>query len=55
MSFDVNNIHDLLDNAEQIYRETFEGHVPDEQHRFKAHLDTVRMVVDQSADSASKE
>lgn len=54
-TIDVSDIHGLLDQAEQTYHAKFEGHVPDEHHRFDAFLSTVRMIVDQSADSASKE
>lgn len=53
--FDVAAIHDLLDKAESKYQSIFKGHVPDEVHRFGQFLNTVRMIVDQSADSASKE
>lgn len=53
--FDPSEIHKALDQAEALYHSTFAGHVADEVHRFGAFLSTVRMIVDQSADSASKE
>ncbi len=54
MGFDPAPIHAALNEAEKQYHEMFAGHVPDEVHRFDAFLATVRMIVDQSADSASK-
>lgn len=55
MSYDTQPIHKALTTAEQKYHDLFDGHVPDEVHRFDAFIATVRMIVDQSADSASKE
>ena len=52
---DVTPVHKALDTAEAEYHRLFEGKVPDEVHRFEAFLATVRMIVDQSADSAGKE
>ncbi|HWF25156.1 MAG TPA: hypothetical protein VG275_06905 [Solirubrobacteraceae bacterium] len=54
-SFDTAAVHDALTVAEDAYQAVFAGHVPDEVHRFGQFLQTVRMIVDQSADSASKE
>ena len=48
-------VHQALDTAEEAYHSLFDGHVPDQPPRFAAFLGTVRMIVDQSADSASKE
>ena len=53
--FDVAPIHELLAQVERQYHALFDGCVPDEVHRFDAFLSTVRMIVDQSADSAGKE
>lgn len=47
-------IHDLLGRVEEQYHAIFEGHVPDEVHRFEQFLSTVRMIVDQSADRLGK-
>ena len=52
---DVASIHSALDEADEAYHSVFGGHVADEIHRFEQFLATVRMVVDQSADMASKE
>lgn len=54
-AFDVSPVHAALDQAEETYHSLFDGKVPDEHHRFKAFLSTVRMIVDQSADTATKE
>lgn len=51
---DVSKIHAALDTAETAYKKLFEGHVPDEHHRFESFLATVRMIVDQSADRTEK-
>lgn len=48
-------IHGLLTQVEQEYHALFDGKVPDEIHRFDQFLATVRMIVEQSADTASKE
>ena len=48
-------VHKALDGAENEYHRLFKGRIADEVHRFEQFLNTVRMIVDQSADSASKE
>lgn len=53
--FDTSTVHQALDDASTAYHTAFDGHIPDEIHRFDAFISTVRMIVDQSADSASKE
>lgn len=52
--FDPSAIHAALDAAETAYHALFDGHVPDEVHRFGAFLSTVRSIVDQAADRAGK-
>lgn len=49
----TSDIHALLDEAERKFHEEL-GHIADEVQRFTPHLNTVRMVVDQAADKASK-
>jgi hypothetical protein len=51
---DVSGVHALLDQAEQAYHALFDGHVADEVARFGPFLNTVRMIVDQSADRVGK-
>lgn len=55
VDFNPSAVHQALDAAENEFHQLFDGHVPDEVHRFGAFLSTVRMIVDQAADSASKE
>lgn len=52
---DVTFIHELLDQAAEEYHNLFAGHVPARQEQFAAHLATVKMAVDHSADEAAKE
>lgn len=51
---DATPVLNLLAKAEEKYHDIFKGRVPDEVHRFEQFLNTVRMIVDQSADRASK-
>lgn len=54
VDFDPSAVHEALTTAENEFHQRFDGHVPDEVHRFGAFLSTVRSIVDQAADRAGK-
>ncbi len=54
-TYDVTAIHAALDEAERLYHQLFDGKVRSHAERFSPKLDTVRMVVDLSAQEAPKE
>jgi hypothetical protein len=54
-SFDVSEVHRLLDEANEKFHAVLDGHVPGHVDRFTPHLNTCHMLADLAAVEATKE